>query len=188
MNGHNGVSPRLEHIWRRLFHRPDEAPAGPTFETSHLDRLLRSYRRVVLVLDGPGEPDRVISDFLARVTGVRLELTVLRVLPAWCQQHLEDQVRADLAGVAERFTSSLHQVVGSVRRGESVEQILQAAAEDQAELIVLAVLRRARLHRGLDQSTIAAVVGQSAIPVLMVRGERGEHSSVARAMSHAAIR
>jgi nucleotide-binding universal stress UspA family protein len=167
----NDVSLKLEHLWRRLFDGTGKIQGSEPRESGHLDRLFRSYHRILLVLDRGDAPDAVVRDLLARVEGVRLELVVIRVLPEWCQKHLEGQARADLHRLASGLTSVLHRVVGEVRLGDPVEQVLRAATDHAVELIVLAAARRGLLHPGLDRSMLLTILRESPIPVLMLRDE-----------------
>ena len=176
----NDVSLKLEHLWRRLLDGTGKVHGPEARESGHLDRLFRSYRRILLVLDRGDAPDAVAGDLLARVEGVRLELVVLRVLPEWSQKHLEGQARADLHRLALGLTSALHRVVGEVRLGDPVEQVLQAATDHAVELIVLAASRGGILHHGPDRSMLLTILRESPIPVLMLRAEGSDEMAPAQ--------
>jgi nucleotide-binding universal stress UspA family protein len=122
----------------------------------------------LLVLDRGDAPDAVVADCLARMPGASLEVVALHVLPEWTQRSLEIRTRADLQQAAARLTSERCRIVGDVRRGEPVDQILAAAAHHGAELIVVSASRRGVIPRGLSQSELVGILRQSPVPVFML--------------------
>ena len=162
----NGVTPKLEHLMRRLFAGGDESESPHEFP--RLATMLGAYRRVLLVLDRNSVPEMAARDLLARMPKGSLELVMLRLLPEWTQDSLETQTRDELGRVAARLTADERRVMGDVRRGEAVEQILRAGNEHGVELIVFVARRAGVSHWGTDTSVSAAVLRQAEVPVLVL--------------------
>ena len=159
------VIPIVEGMWDRLRHVMNREATAPR-DPGQLDRVLRSYRRVLLVLDGHTSPERAVAEFMSHVAGARLDVVVLRVVPDWYQVHVEKEAKARIDGIALRASSPLCRVERDVRRGELVEQVLRAAGEHQVDLIVFVVNGQGRPGSVVDSASL--VLRESPIPVLLV--------------------
>ena len=95
-------------------------------------------------------------------------------------QAVADRMMVELAAQARRLEASGLHVRTMLARGWPAEAILRAAAQEQADLIVMATHGRGGLQRLRVGSVALQVVQAAALPVLLVRrSERKQEAAVA---------
>jgi nucleotide-binding universal stress UspA family protein len=104
------------------------------------------------------------GDDLARATGSMVSFAALGELQA-----VADRMTVELAAQAQRLEASGLPVRTMLARGWPAEAILCAAAQEQADLIVMATHGRGGLQRLRLGSVALQVVQAAAVPVLLVR-------------------
>jgi nucleotide-binding universal stress UspA family protein len=85
------------------------------------------------------------------------------------------EIEGDFAKCLHRVTAALPADIGvecRIARGKPAPRILDIAGEMNADLIVIGSRGHGRLHDALTGCTSAAVVRESKVPVLLVRGDR----------------
>lgn len=150
-------------------------------------------RRIFMATDLSARCDRALDRAALLARAWQSELTVAHVVhaaevarrdhlvsgaPSWRRPEswartLERMLRADLA--AEEIAASPKIVTGS-----TPDALLQAAADDDAGLVVLGIAHDARMDRIQLGSTVDTLVRRSRVPVLNVRSRaRGGYRHVA---------
>jgi nucleotide-binding universal stress UspA family protein len=116
-------------------------------------------------------PDR---DDLARATEGMVSFAALGELQA-----VADRMMVELAAQAQRLEASGLHVRTMLARGWPAEAILRAAAQEHADLIVMATHGRGGLQRLRLGSVALQVVQAAVVPVLLVRrSERAQEAAV----------
>lgn len=93
----------------------------------------------------------------------------LEYAPAELVNAVEDAARAQLDAEVKRVQQVLPSCRGALRGGAAWDEILQAAAEDHADLIVMGTHGRTGLSRALVGSVADRVLRASPLPVVTVR-------------------
>ena len=94
-------------------------------------------------------------------------------------QAVADRMMVELAGQARRLEASGLHVRTMLARGWPAEAILRAAAQEHADLIVMATHGRGGLQRLRLGSVALQVVQAAVVPVLLVRrSERAQEAAV----------
>lgn len=142
------------------------------------------YQRLLVPLDGSpvAEAALPVAVDVARATGARLLLaqsvptvadlslgTSWDVLPGNVEEVAQATASAYLQETAARLESDGVPAHTKVLRGEPARQLLQTAASDDADLIVMATHGRSGLRRFLLGSVADRVVREAGRPVLLVR-------------------
>lgn len=106
---------------------------------------------------------------IARTSGA--EVVLVQVLPADVERgsQLTQQARRDLERIEEEAAARDLSVRSLVRYGDPAEQILQAAHEEDVDLIAMASYGLAGIDRMLVGSVSEQVVARSVVPVLLNR-------------------
>src|SRR5262249_28393714 len=91
-------------------------------------------RRILFVLDRGESPETAVTSFLEWLGGQGHGFVAFRMVPDWCLKELETPSADRLQQAAARLSSARCRVIGEVRRGEPVEQILAAAQEHAVDL------------------------------------------------------
>ena len=143
--------------------------------------------RILIAHDG-SESSHQAVELLARFHwGTAVEIVVLHVLSDVRQygltvyekdQELQETDAANaekmLAEAVERLSGSTPHVISRLVRGEHpAEEILTAAEETEADLVVVADRGQSRIQRFLLGSTSQSVLTHAACSVWIVRGETG---------------
>jgi nucleotide-binding universal stress UspA family protein len=151
------------------------------------------YKRVVVPLDGSPLAEEMLR-FIVDIAGpLDLEvvlLRVIRVLPPQVTESLRAallesteltvaEARAYLAPLAENLKLRGIRVRTEVRRGEPVDEIVEAARAADADLIAMTTHGRSGLGRWLFGSVAEAVLRQAEIPVFLMRMTEAQLASSA---------
>jgi nucleotide-binding universal stress UspA family protein len=130
------------------------------------------FRQIIVPLDGSATAATALppARALAKQTGA--ELTLVRVVPPSLGLVNRKAAAADL--YLQRIAAELAKgdlgVVTVVPEGEApVEQIVETVRTRGADLVVMATHGRGGLHRALRGSVAEQVLGNSPVPVLLVR-------------------
>jgi len=170
----NAMTTKVPQLFRRFLGLPNDTESGGGGVNVAAERP--DDRRVLFVLDRGATPEAAVTSFLASFSGQGHVLVVLRVVPDWCLKEMESSSADRLQRAAARLSSARCRVIAEVRRGEPVEEILGAAHEHAADLIVVPARRGSFSHR-VDESVVTAVRRQSRIPVLVAQTSRVEAAS-----------
>jgi len=155
-----------------------------------------TYRGVLVALDGSPEAETILPLVIKIAGTLNLEVTLVRVnVPvrptivegaAWTVLDDPEVERIDaeeyLAPLAVDFRRAGIRVKTEVRRGPAAEEILNAAAVANADLIATTTHGRSGLGRLLMGSIAKTVLRTSTLPVLLMRATEAD---VARAASAA---
>jgi nucleotide-binding universal stress UspA family protein len=160
-----------------LLLRPDAMP---------VNGCVHKFERVLVALDGSSRAERVIEHAVA-LTDAAGSLTLTRVVGhvGGASPHLgtpdplepahEERAEAEeyLARLKQRLEQAPHPVKHAVvQRPSAARGILDAAAEQNADLIALSTRGHAGVTRALLGSVADEVVSGSVVPVLVVRPPR----------------
>ncbi len=133
-------------------------------------------------LDGSSQPATDIAVELAQRTGASLTLVHVYDAPVYAYSgvpfmpvvdtagEVEKAARATLDRTVEGLKARLPDVRGMLRRGRTWEEILAAAKETGADMIVMGTHGRHGLPHAVLGSVAEKVVRISPVPVLTVRG------------------
>jgi nucleotide-binding universal stress UspA family protein len=139
-----------------------------------------AYRRVLVPLDGSDLAETVVPSILAIAQALDLEVVLLRVVavfppgtPESARGEIEERRRrlyqeaeAYLGSVAGQLAGHVRVRIG-VRKGEPATEIVEAAAEERADLIAMTTHGRSGLSRLLFGSVAEAVLRQAEIPIFL---------------------
>jgi nucleotide-binding universal stress UspA family protein len=154
------------------------------------------YKRVVTLLDGSELAEQVLPHVANIVRDRECEVHLLSVAPtvitavatavdvypiyatadflaveAAERERIEKDLTAYLAEVAQRLRPITSKVTRVVRFGEPAEEILEYAAEVEADLIAMCTHGRSGLSRWVYGSVADKVLRGAECPVLLVRVE-----------------
>lgn len=137
------------------------------------------FTRILVPLDGSPLAEAILPEVvdLARLHGAEvllLRVALVHALPGVDQT--EAQVRAVeeaegyLAEIERRIAAQGLPVRGAVRYGHAVEEILDHAQSQRADLIAMSTHGRSGIQRLMLGSVAEAVVRAAPVPVLLLRG------------------
>ncbi|MBI4841659.1 MAG: universal stress protein [candidate division NC10 bacterium] len=137
------------------------------------------FTRILVPLDGSPLAEAILPEVvdLARLHGAEvllLRVALVHALPSVDQT--EAQVRAVeeaegyLAEIERRLAAQGLPVRGAVRYGRAVEEILDHAQWQRADLIAMSTHGRSGIQRFMLGSVAEAVVRAAPVPVLLLRG------------------
>ena len=137
------------------------------------------YDRILLPTDGSDAGNRAVDQAvgLAAETGAALDLLFvvedIPYAPEMVDDTVEAQIRevgeATLADIQERAGAAGVEVTEAIRDGAPHEAILEYAAEEDVDAVVMGTHGRRGLERYLLGSVAERVVRLSPVPVLTVR-------------------
>jgi len=138
---------------------------------AHLPVLEASYRTICVPLDGStlAEQALIEAELLATRTGARIVLLSVVAQPADEAADAEEYI----GRIANRLRADQFKVTTHVVAGTPAEQIIRVAAEEQADLIMMATHGRTGLQQLWLGSVATRVVHGANIPVLLIRARNG---------------
>ena len=153
---HNGDGKRIGHNFRKVAHRA-EIPILVG------DEEQESLRRVLLAYNGSTRARQALTRVVRWQTNSfeQVVVVVVRQIGNVSQQRLS-KVQADLDA------SGLSDYVFVNRRGRPASQIVAAAVESRADLIVMGSFRYPALIEWLLGSTVRGVLRKTHLPVMLV--------------------
>jgi nucleotide-binding universal stress UspA family protein len=127
------------------------------------------FSKILVPLDGPPDPAVALTPALtvARATGATLQL--LTVIDAGASAEDHSRRTANLVGIAAELRAQGPRVDTTVRRGAPAAEIVAAASELGADLIVMATHGRGGLERAFLGSVAQDVLATSPVPVMLLR-------------------
>jgi nucleotide-binding universal stress UspA family protein len=146
------------------------------------------YDRILIPTDGSECADSAVEHALDIAAQYDAELHVLSVVdsrdvshsapaisPEQVQQTLRDRAESVVESVAERAEAAGVTVVTAVEPGIPDDVVVEYAADEDCDLIVMGTHGRTGLERYLLGSVTERTVRRSSVPVLTVRGsEEGD--------------
>jgi universal stress protein A len=170
--------------------------AGTHFARAEVELLMHTTIRKILVPIGFSTRSRRTADYARTLAGsLRATVHLVHVVeqpftsgppyrfhlpdtPAR-RDHLYQRSRASLLEVANRFRAQDIETSVEVRFGNPVEEILKAAADYGADVIVMGSQGRSALQQLLARGVSDEVIRHAPCPVLAVREHGGVTTSVA---------
>ncbi|MFD1684656.1 universal stress protein [Halobellus litoreus] len=141
------------------------------------------YDRILIPTDGSECADSAVEHALDIAAQYDAELHVLSVVdsrdvshsapaisPEQVQQTLRDRAESVVESVAERAEAAGVTVVTAVEPGIPDDVVVEYAADEDCDLIVMGTHGRTGLERYLLGSVTERTVRRSSVPVLTVRG------------------
>jgi nucleotide-binding universal stress UspA family protein len=152
----------------------------------------RAYRSVLVPLDGSPLAETVLPPILAFAHGLDLEVVLFRVIPVFPpgtpegargeieerSRQLRQEAEGYLRSVAERLEGRARFRI-AVRRGEAATEIVEAAADEHADLIAMTTHGRSGLSRLLFGSVAEAVLRQAETPIFLKSARESEAGRLA---------
>jgi nucleotide-binding universal stress UspA family protein len=143
-------------------HKPAETEEGPI-----------QLRKILFCTDFSDNSPRALEYALLLACQYKAELSLLHVLErSGGEKNLEQEKQQVLRRLQELTPENIRQgvaVVPAVRAGKTYEEILEHAAEIEADLIVIGIRGRNALDLALFGSTTQRVIQLGSYPVLVVR-------------------
>jgi nucleotide-binding universal stress UspA family protein len=139
------------------------------------------YHRILVALDGSPDAEAALEHAVSLARDQNALLTLLTVAPppstpvSAGASAPPDLLEAN-GRILREATSSLPADIGvrtRLERGNPAETILQVAAEDGHDLIVMGSHGHSRVHRALLGSVSERVLKASSLPVLLIRAGAG---------------
>jgi nucleotide-binding universal stress UspA family protein len=135
------------------------------------------YHRILVALDGSPDADRALDEAIALAADQRARLTLLTVIPppsglAAMAPPLPESPDEAFARLLREATERVPQdvsVTSQARHGNPAHEIVAAAQEVDADLIVIGSRGHGRVADALLGSVSRAVVHGSHVPVLVTR-------------------
>lgn len=136
------------------------------------------FDRVLIPLDGSPRAESVVHHTLRLLSVPDVEVDLLVVVdmegkiapgsvPVTCSGHAAKQYLAQVAGI---LTGRGIRAVTDVRFGPAAPKILEHAEQSHASMIAMSTHGRSGLERLVHGSTAEAVLRQTPVPLLLVRG------------------
>lgn len=146
------------------------------------------YKTILVPLDGSKRAERILAyvEELARRCEAEVVLLTVAEPPPFAVgsqegisvliyqqevEHLEDEAEAYLKAIRGEFREKGVQARTRVTRGPVVQAILEAAEEEDADLIALASHGRTGLSRVFYGSVAAGVLHRADRPLLLIRSQ-----------------
>jgi nucleotide-binding universal stress UspA family protein len=130
---------------------------------------LSRYQRILIAYDGSENAERALSKAisLAKVQGAPLSIVV--VLPPSAYEETVENGKKFLGKAAATARQAIIDVSEILRDGQPADEILQAAEEQTADLIVIGRRGLSGVERFLQGGVSSAVVTHSKCDVLVVK-------------------
>jgi nucleotide-binding universal stress UspA family protein len=150
------------------------------------------FRNILVAVDGSADGDRALDHAIALTRDQHARLTILTVIPpispmvaftadvAQCAQAIAHASRTILREAADRVPGDVG-LTTRMAEGVPDRQIIEAAVEGGADLIVIGSRGRGRLRGALLGSVSQAVLHHSPVPVLVAHVPKGERAVAAAA-------
>lgn len=136
----------------------------------------KSWRRVLVTLDGSKRAEQVLASIAPTSQALDLELILFQVSIAFLFEistHAADRMaKAYLNLVAERLRNQGIRVSTAVRTGPVVETIVQFAKSNGVDLLAMSTHARTGIARWILGSVAAQVFREGSTPVLLLRAQR----------------
>ncbi|HEX8795171.1 MAG TPA: universal stress protein [Polyangiaceae bacterium] len=137
--------------------------------------MAQPFRKILVATDFGPSSDRAVETAAALATRFAAELAVVHVVQEMAYAYpfpppagVRDEARAALEGVVSSLRARMLQVNGALREGVAWHEVVAAAADLEADLVVIGSQGRQGLQRFVMGSVAERVVRLSPVPVLTV--------------------
>lgn len=136
------------------------------------------YHKILVALDGSPDAESALMHAISLARDQHARITLLTVGPSTNRAaavgtapppdllDVHQDVLRDSTALIPRDIG----VTTRLERGDAAATILRVARDEQADLIVMGSHGHSRIHRALLGSVSEKVLAQSAVPVLLMRG------------------
>ena len=127
------------------------------------------YRRILLAYDGSKNAEGALSRATSLAERYGARLTIVVVVPPSAYEETVQSGREVLGKAVEKAKRTVGDVTGVLRDGQAADEILAAAEDQDADLVVIGRRGLSAVERLLMGGTSSAVVAHSKCDVLVVK-------------------